>query len=159
MNLKKLAALVLVLFSVSCGDDESRLNGWSNFTLFIPDVLKVNFTDLDVEKGGNVCMSVVSEGADFPEVKEEEAEFAVCIPVEAAALEGVEVEIPDGVYAVAAFHDENSNGEIDKNFFGIPTEKIGFSENPRLIPVPGFDQCKFDVEGNTIISIKLKKIF
>ncbi len=32
--------------------------------------------------------------------------------------------------AIAAFHDENRNGQLDKNAFGIPTERYGFSNNP-----------------------------
>jgi uncharacterized protein (DUF2141 family) len=35
-------------------------------------------------------------------------------------------------YAVAMFHDENNNGELDHNFLGIPTEGYGFSNNPKL---------------------------
>lgn len=32
--------------------------------------------------------------------------------------------------AIAAFQDENRNGVLDKNAFGIPTEPYGFSNNP-----------------------------
>jgi uncharacterized protein (DUF2141 family) len=34
-----------------------------------------------------------------------------------------------GNYAIKVFHDENSNGELDSNFLGIPTEEYGFSNN------------------------------
>ncbi|NNG27636.1 MAG: DUF2141 domain-containing protein [Ignavibacteriaceae bacterium] len=34
-----------------------------------------------------------------------------------------------GNYAIKVFHDENSNGELDSNFLGIPTEDYGFSNN------------------------------
>jgi uncharacterized protein (DUF2141 family) len=40
--------------------------------------------------------------------------------------------LPSGSYAVALFHDENGNGKVDTRF-GIPTEGVGFSNNPRLI--------------------------
>lgn len=30
--------------------------------------------------------------------------------------------IHHGIYAVSVLHDENNNGLMDKNFFGIPTE-------------------------------------
>jgi uncharacterized protein (DUF2141 family) len=29
-------------------------------------------------------------------------------------------DVPHGDYGVAVFHDENSNGKMDKNVFGIP---------------------------------------
>ncbi|MBC8339716.1 MAG: DUF2141 domain-containing protein [Rhodospirillales bacterium] len=32
-----------------------------------------------------------------------------------------------GRYALAVFHDENSNGEFDQIFFGLPMEDFGFS--------------------------------
>lgn len=34
-----------------------------------------------------------------------------------------------GNYAIKVFHDENSNGELDSNFLGMPTEDYGFSNN------------------------------
>jgi uncharacterized protein (DUF2141 family) len=37
--------------------------------------------------------------------------------------------IPPGIYAVEAFQDANDNGKIDRNFFGLPTEGIGFSRD------------------------------
>ena len=29
--------------------------------------------------------------------------------------------VPEGVYAVTAFHDENNNNKLDTNIFGIPS--------------------------------------
>ena len=46
----------------------------------------------------------------------------------------VVVVFPDllpGDYAVGAFHDANSNGELDANAFGMPTEGYGFSNDAR----------------------------
>lgn len=40
--------------------------------------------------------------------------------------------IPPGTYAVQAFQDENDNLRIDRNFFGLPKEGIGFSNNARF---------------------------
>ena len=41
--------------------------------------------------------------------------------------------------AVSAFHDANTNTRLDKNSFGIPTERYGFSKNPKR----GFGPPKF----------------
>jgi len=35
-----------------------------------------------------------------------------------------------GVYAVSLIHDENKNEKLDTNFFRIPVEGYGFSNNP-----------------------------
>jgi uncharacterized protein (DUF2141 family) len=37
--------------------------------------------------------------------------------------------LPYGDYAVAAIHDINNDGHLDKNVLGIPTEGYGFSNN------------------------------
>lgn len=39
------------------------------------------------------------------------------------------LDLPPGDYAISAFHDENGNGKLDKNWVGIPTEPYGFSNN------------------------------
>jgi uncharacterized protein (DUF2141 family) len=39
-------------------------------------------------------------------------------------------DLPYGVYAVAVLHDENANGVLDRNFFKVPTEGYGASNNP-----------------------------
>ena len=40
--------------------------------------------------------------------------------------------LPSGDYAVALFHDENGNGRVD-TMLGVPSEGVGFSNNPRLL--------------------------
>ena len=69
------------------------------------------------------------------------------------------VELPKGEWAVAITQDLNNNNKIDKNFVGIPTEPYAFSNNIRpTIAAPGFDECKFTVNGpGQVVSIVLKK--
>ena len=43
--------------------------------------------------------------------------------------------LPEKKYGVCIYHDENSNDKCDKNFFGIPTEGYGFSNNTKPILV------------------------
>ena len=38
--------------------------------------------------------------------------------------------------AVAAFHDENDDGMLNRNRVGIPTERYGFSQNARGVTGP-----------------------
>jgi len=54
------------------------------------------------------------------------------------------------------FHDEDSDGEMDKNFLGIPQEKYGFSNNVEpVISAPSFEETKINLTKNTSIEIKL----
>lgn len=67
------------------------------------------------------------------------------------------IELSPGRYAVAAFVDENGNGEIDFNFAGFPTEAYGFSNNLRpRFSRPSLEEQLFSLEENRAISIRLK---
>ncbi len=63
-----------------------------------------------------------------------------------------------GRYAVAAYHDENDNGELDTNFLGIPTESYGFSNNVTgTFGPPSFQAASFEVAaGVTSIKFQLR---
>ena len=63
-------------------------------------------------------------------------------------------DIPPGRYAVAAFHDLDRSGALKKNFWGIPQEKYGFSNN--YGKRPDFPQASFLVSGDLEISIQLQ---
>jgi uncharacterized protein (DUF2141 family) len=50
--------------------------------------------------------------------------------------------VPSGRYAAVVIHDENSNMKLDRNFFGIPKEGFGFSNNPRVaFSAPSFQSA------------------
>ena len=70
----------------------------------------------------------------------------------------IPVDLPKGEWAVAITQDMNSNDKVDKNFLGIPTEPYAFSNNIRpTVAAPGFDECKFVVDGpGKVVSIVLK---
>lgn len=65
--------------------------------------------------------------------------------------------LPEGVYAVSIFHDENRNQKLDKNLLGIPKEGYGASNNPRKkMGPPDFEEAKFRLSGRTqSLEIKL----
>ena len=66
--------------------------------------------------------------------------------------------LPAGNYAVALFHDKNSNEKLDTNFLGIPKEGFGFSNNPRVITgPPSFNKVNFVLKDgvHTTKNIKL----
>lgn len=67
------------------------------------------------------------------------------------------IDLPEGTYAIALFVDVNKNLKIDKNFFGIPKEQYGFSNNAMgKLSAPTFEQAMFKVQGKTIQNILLK---
>ena len=63
--------------------------------------------------------------------------------------------IPEGQYAVALLHDENQDGKLNKNLFGIPKEGYGFSNNAKAkLGPPSFKDASFKV-GPEASSIKI----
>jgi uncharacterized protein (DUF2141 family) len=63
-------------------------------------------------------------------------------------------DLPAGKYAVASYHDENDNGKMDKNAYGVPTEGFGFSNDAQGSGgPPKFAQAAVDFDGKTDKSI------
>lgn len=67
--------------------------------------------------------------------------------------------LPAGEYAIALFHDVNSNMQLDMSKKGIPTEPFGFSNNvyPLSAP-PTFKECRFLLDKDKTIHIHLNEI-
>ena len=63
-------------------------------------------------------------------------------------------DLPEGTYAVALYHDSNSNSKLDKNFLGIPKEKVAFSHaKMRTFGPPEFKDCAFELKKDTRLKI------
>tara|TARA_B110000285_G_scaffold128852_1_gene145086 strand:- start:563 stop:991 length:429 start_codon:yes stop_codon:yes gene_type:complete len=66
-------------------------------------------------------------------------------------------ELPDGIYAIGLYVDSNKNEKLDTNFFGIPTEQFGFSNNAKgRFGPPSFESASFELDAFKEISINLK---
>ena len=64
--------------------------------------------------------------------------------------------LPGGEYAVALYHDKNSDKICNTNFLGFPKEGYGFSRNFRpKLSAPKFEDCNFELKENLAITIKL----
>ena len=66
--------------------------------------------------------------------------------------------LPPGEYGLSVIHDENENGELDSNAFGIPKEGFAFGNNAMgAFGPPSFEAAKV-VIGNQLVkqAIKLK---
>lgn len=65
-------------------------------------------------------------------------------------VEGTFKDLPDGIYAISVYHDENNNNEFDRYMGFLPKEDYGNSNNvpPRFGP-PKWEDAKFKVEGGT----------
>ena len=60
-----------------------------------------------------------------------------------------------GKYAVRYFHDENNNGQMETNTYGIPTEGFGFSNNATgTYGPPPFKEWLFELKEDKKILLK-----
>ncbi|MCU0399711.1 MAG: DUF2141 domain-containing protein [Algoriphagus sp.] len=55
-------------------------------------------------------------------------------------------DLPPGKYAVTVIHDEDNNSKLTTNAVGYPTEKFGFSNNPKVyFSPPSFEKASFEL--------------
>ena len=65
-------------------------------------------------------------------------------------------ELPNGTYAIGIFVDTNYNNEMDRNFFGVPKEQYGFSNDAKgSFGPPSFKDASFTVSGDMRLKINL----
>lgn len=65
-------------------------------------------------------------------------------------------DLPYGKYAISIIHDENENGELDKNGIGLPKECFGFSNvSMGLFGPPAYKDVQFEV-NETQVEVKVK---
>lgn len=66
--------------------------------------------------------------------------------------------LPAGEYGVQIVHDKNSNGKLDSNFVGMPTEPWAFSNNATgNMGPPSWNDVKFSLSGKVTQAINLNK--
>ncbi len=65
-------------------------------------------------------------------------------------------EVPDGVYAISIYHDENDNGELDLIMGILPKEDTGTSNNPdTIMGPPKWEDAKFEVKNGELVTFKI----
>lgn len=87
---------------------------------------------------------------------EGQAYKSISVEVNSSSETIVIKDLPKGVYAISLYHDKNGNGKCDRNFFGIPKEPYGFSNNFRpKFSAPRFENCAFDLTSSQSMTISL----
>ena len=138
--MKKLALLITVLF---LGATIYAQNGQVDVTV----------TGIDAKKGGIVKIGIYKKDG-FPSVGKEITgkDVKVTENIVTVALN----DIPAGRYAIAVFQDKNSDGKLNTNLFGSPSEPYGFSNNKYgMFGPPDFEDVSFLMENGKTISITI----
>ncbi|AWJ87649.1 hypothetical protein TSH58p_24390 (plasmid) [Azospirillum sp. TSH58] len=84
---------------------------------------------------GQVVLAVCEEAA-YPAGR---CAFRVTAPAVEGAVRIAVPDVPPGTYALRAYHDENGNGQLDRNLLGVPREGFAFGNDaPVLLAPPSF---------------------
>jgi uncharacterized protein (DUF2141 family) len=63
--------------------------------------------------------------------------------------------IPKGEYAVAGYHDLNSNRRLDTGRWGLPAEPYAFSGKRRIFGLPSsYDRAVFELETDRLLHLR-----
>ncbi len=115
--------------------------------------IQLTINQLEPEKGGILKIGLF-ESKGFPIVGEEIV--GSNIEVKEASITHTFTNLSAGIYAISIFQDANDNGQIDKNFFGAPTEPYGFSTNTYgMFGPPDFADVSFEVKDNETVSLTI----
>lgn len=134
-------------------------------SFFLMGVFPQSVTQLELhvtksESNQGLIRVLIFDQADgFPD-SPQKAKLALSLPIENFKTQTLINSLPPGKYAICTFQDKDENGEINKNFFGYPTEAYGFSNNPKIsFSIPSFEKCLIEIkEGKkNIVTIELKK--
>jgi len=117
-------------------------------------IVKVTITGIE-NTDGNVVIGIYNSKSTFP-VFGKEMQGAKIKPTKTGSLNYTFENLPDGTYAIAVWHDENDNQEMDKNIFGAPKENYGFSKNIfGTFGPPDYEEVLFEVKNGKIVKLTI----
>ncbi|AUT03709.1 hypothetical protein CLI64_26795 [Nostoc sp. CENA543] len=107
---------------------------------------------------GQICMRIYDSEKGFPLSDRSEVQSG-CTRITGKSITKHFYGLKRGTYAVAVVDDQNGNQKLDSDFFGIPKEGFGISNNPKVsiqTGTPKFSKSSFTVTKNTTVNIDLK---
>ena len=117
-------------------------------------IIKVEVTGIE-NTNGTVRIGLYNSKSSFP-IYGNEVQGAKVKPTKKGSLSYNFKNLPDGTYAIAVWHDENDNQIMDKNLFGAPKEKYGFSKNIfGTFGAPDFEEVSFKVVNGNIVKLTI----
>ncbi len=103
---------------------------------------------------GSIRILVFSKPSGFPD-QVKQAVRSISLPSKNGQASFKLTDLPTGTYAIGVIHDQDNNGKLSTNAVGYPTEKFGFSNNPKVyFGPPSFEKAAF-VLGKTAVSLEI----
>lgn len=104
---------------------------------------------------GQISIGLFNNPESFP--KKDKGQLGVFSEIKDTIVEYTFPNLMNGTYAIAAYHDENSNNEFDRSFFGWPVEDYVFSNYAEgSFGPPSFDDASFELKDSVYIELEFK---
>lgn len=107
---------------------------------------------------GQLMIGIYDNAASFPDQAKTRNELVVPVTAKTMEIDLTKILTPGEKVAIAVYHDANSNKKLDKNFFGVPTEHYGFSNDARgVFGPPAFLEAAIQISTEKqLLPIQLK---
>jgi len=103
---------------------------------------------------GTLNCRLFTKASDFPDG---EGILTLRTPITGTNTTCTFPNVEPGTYAVAVVHDENSNGKLDKNFVGVPSEGYGVSNNKTYaLSAPKWEESVFTITASERKTLQVK---
>ncbi|WP_347331584.1 MipA/OmpV family protein [Marinimicrobium locisalis] len=97
---------------------------------------ELTLTVSNADEEAELILYLYEDPDRFGSLGEPERQFRFSPP------EPLVIEVPAGEYAALLFQDDNRNGELDRNFIGIPREPIALTNDYRPKGPPSFQRAR-----------------
>jgi uncharacterized protein (DUF2141 family) len=122
--------------------------GFMSMSLLYAQKLTVRVNGIKTVSG-DLMVGIFNSESSFPDVYYKGIKTEITNTVMTVIFS----DLPKGKYAISVYQDLNKNGHLDKNIFGIPKEKYGFSNKDNAL---SYKKSLFNFDGDLTISITLK---
>ena len=111
--------------------------------------LQVSISGASID-AGSIRILVFSKPSGFPD-QVKQAVRSISLPPKSGKASFKLTDLPAGTYAIGVIHDQDNNGKLSTNAVGYPTEKFGFSNNPKVyFGPPSFEKAAFALGKNPV---------
>lgn len=115
---------------------------------------QIEITDIQANEG-KVVVAIYDNEGDWFDKPFKEITFETKDNSKVIAFD-----VPFGTYAISVYQDTKANGELDRNFLGIPKEPIAFGNNYKPFGDPDFESASVVYNGKYQVQIlKLYTVF
>lgn len=107
---------------------------------------------------GELCIGIYSNEKGFP-LSTKNVVKSACKQITGSSIKQQFTGLKPGNYAVAVVDDQNGDRKLNRDFFGIPKEGFGISNNPTVsitTGTPKFSKARFSLLKNTTVNIDMK---